>query len=72
MNNCGYHCKQAVVVREDVEDDYGKENTPREETWECEESISHPIFTPNFRDVPITPCNYGEREVANRSKSNES
>ncbi len=61
MNNCGYHCKQGVVVREDVEDDYGKENTPREETWECEEFISHPIFTPNFRDVPITPSNYGER-----------
>jgi len=38
-----------------------KKNTPRVETWECEESISHPIFTPNFRDVPITPCNYGER-----------
>jgi hypothetical protein len=32
MNNCGYDCKQGVVVREDVEDDYGKENTPREET----------------------------------------
>jgi hypothetical protein len=61
LKNTKGSCNETEDVREDVEDDYGKENTPRMETWECEESISPPIFTPNFRDVPITPSNYGER-----------